>query len=104
VDRTRPEVWRQPISADTAGQVRDLMINAVENGYANGATIEGLVVGGKTGTSETGSGAPHAWFIGFAGDSDPRYAVAVVLEHGGTGLTGPLQIARAMLAAAMGKP
>jgi peptidoglycan glycosyltransferase len=102
VRRTRPDVWRQPISAESAGTVRDMMINAVNNGYANGAAIEGLVVGGKTGTAETGSGAPHAWFIGFAGKPDPRYAVAVVLEHGGTGLTGPLQIAREMLAAAMG--
>ena len=102
VDRTEPEVWQQPIGADSAGQVRDMMINAVENGYAYGASIDGLVVGGKSGTAETGSGEPHAWFIGFAGDPAPQYAVAVVLEHGGAGLSGPLEIARAMLAAAMG--
>jgi peptidoglycan glycosyltransferase len=102
VRQTDPKVWRRPVTAETANTVRDLMINAVENGYANGAAIAGLVVGGKTGTAETGSGEPHAWFIGFAGDPEPRYAVAVVLEHGGTGLTGPLQIARAMLATAMG--
>jgi peptidoglycan glycosyltransferase len=102
VRRADPGVWRQPVGADTANTVRDMMVNAVENGYANGAAIDGLVVGGKTGTAETGSGEPHAWFIGFAGDPEPRYAVAVVLEHGGAGLTGPLQIARAMLAAAMG--
>jgi peptidoglycan glycosyltransferase len=102
VERTAPQVWQRPVSADSAEQVREMMINAVENGYAYGASIDGLVVGGKSGTAETGSGAPHAWFIGFAGDPDPRYAVAVVLEHGGAGLSGPLEIARTMLAAAMG--
>jgi penicillin-binding protein A len=102
VRRTDPEVWRELVTASTASQVRDMMINAVENGYAFGASIPGLVVGGKSGTAETGSGDPHAWFIGFAGDPEPRYAVAVVLEHGGAGLSGPLQIARTMLAAAMG--
>jgi peptidoglycan glycosyltransferase len=102
VRRTNPDVWRQPVTAETAAQVRDMMINAVVNGYAYAASIPGLVVGGKSGTAETGSGEPHAWFIGFAGDPEPRYAVAVVLEHGGAGLSGPLQIAREMLAAAMG--
>ncbi len=102
VRRTDPEVWREPVTANTARQVRDMMVNAVENGYAFGASIPGLVVGGKSGTAETGSGAPHAWFIGFAGDPEPRYAVAVVLEHGGAGLSAPLEIARDMLAAVMG--
>jgi peptidoglycan glycosyltransferase len=102
IDRAEPEVWRQPISSGTAQQVQDMMIYTVEHGYAYGAAIAGLVVGGKSGTAESGSGEPHAWFIGFAGDSEPRYAVAVVLEHGGAGLSGPLEIARSMLAAAMG--
>jgi peptidoglycan glycosyltransferase len=104
VERTNPHVWQTPIGAATAQQVRDMMVNAVENGYAYGAAIDGLVVGGKSGTAESGAGEPHAWFIGFAGDPEPRYAVAVVLEHGGAGLAGPLQIARQMLAAAMGVP
>ncbi len=99
--KTEPTAWQRPISPESAEQVQDMMINAVENGYAAGAQIEGLVVGGKTGTAEVGTGEPHAWFIAFAGDPEPRYAVAVVLEHGGVGLGDSLAIARAMLAAAM---
>ncbi len=98
---TEPAVWRRPIGAESAAQVQDMMVNAVENGYAAGAQIEGLVVGGKTGTAEVGDGEPHAWFIAFVGDPEPRYAVAVVLEHGGVGLGDSLAIAREMLAAAM---
>jgi peptidoglycan glycosyltransferase len=101
VRQTAPSVWRTPIARETAAMMREMMIDVVEHGYAAGAAIDGLVVGGKSGTAETGSGAPHAWFIGFAGDPEPRYAVAVVLEHGGAGLSVPLDIAREMLAAAM---
>ncbi len=98
---TEPSVWQRPISSESAAQVQDMMVNAVENGYAAGAQIEGLVVGGKTGTAEVDNGEPHAWFIAFVGDPEPRYAVAVVLEHGGVGLGDSLAISRDMLAAAM---
>ena len=93
------EVWRTPVERNTANTVRDMMIGAVELGYATNAAIDGLVVGGKTGTAETGTDVPHAWFIGFAGDPEPRYAVAVVLEHGGAGTQEPISIARDILAA-----
>ncbi len=102
-DQTNPQVWRRPVSESTASAMQALMINAVTNGYVSGAAISGMVVGGKTGTAEVGEGEePHAWFIGFAGVDSPRYAVAVVLEHGGTGLGEPVAIGRAMLAAATG--
>jgi peptidoglycan glycosyltransferase len=77
------------------------MVASVETGLAQAAVVEGYVVGGKTGTAETGDGEPHAWFIGFIGDPEPRYAVAVVLEHGGAGLVGSLQVGRDLLASAM---
>jgi peptidoglycan glycosyltransferase len=98
---TEPRVWQQTVAPETARQVREMMIHAVTNGYVSGAAIEGFVVGGKTGTAETGNGDPHAWFIGFVGDPEPQYAVAVVLEHGGAGLAAPLAIGREMMAAAM---
>jgi peptidoglycan glycosyltransferase len=101
LDHHQPDVLRQPVSSKTADQVKAMMINAVENGYVNGAHIDGYTVGGKTGTAETGGTEPHAWFIGFVGDPDPRYAVAVVLEHGGSGLTEPVRIGREMLLASM---
>jgi peptidoglycan glycosyltransferase len=41
-------------------------------------------VAGKTGTAETAPGEnPHAWFISFLPAEQPRYAVAVLVEHGG---------------------
>ena len=104
VRRTDREAWRRPVSEETAAQVGSMMVSAVEEGVAQGAVLDAYTVGGKTGTAETGdAGDPHAWFIGFVGDpgAKPRYAVAVVLEHGGAGLAGSLQVGRDLLAAAM---
>ena len=102
VSRTEPAVWRQAVSAGAADQVAAMMVSAVEQGLASGAALPGVTVGGKTGTAELGEGQePHAWFIGFAGDPAPRYAVAVVLEHGGSGMAGAMTVGRDMLAAAL---
>jgi cell division protein FtsI/penicillin-binding protein 2 len=50
---------------------------------------------GKTGTAETGTGSrDHAWFVAVAPRDAPRYALAVVIEHGGLGATaaGPVAV------------
>jgi penicillin-binding protein 2 len=48
-----------------------------------------IPVAGKTGTAESGSGDPHAWFAGYtmAGEStgQPDIAIAVILENQGEG-------------------
>jgi cell division protein FtsI/penicillin-binding protein 2 len=67
------------------------------------AFVPGYTIGGKTGTAETGSGDPHAWFIGFIGlpGEAPRYAVAIIVEAGGGGGQVALPIGRDLLVAAM---
>lgn len=40
---------------------------------------------GKTGTAQNPHGEPHAWFIGFAEKGAKKIALAVLIEHGGTG-------------------
>lgn len=48
-----------------------------------------IPVAGKTGTAESGSGDPHAWFAGYTMASEstdkPDIAIAVVLEYQGEG-------------------
>jgi peptidoglycan glycosyltransferase len=81
------------------------MVNAVNNGSVSRAATTGYVVGGKTGTAETGDGSAHSWFIGFIGDGgDPRYAVAVTLEQGSGGLANAVGIGRDILVAATDAP
>jgi penicillin-binding protein A len=92
----------RPVSPRTAQQLRAMMIDAVTGPGATGggAAIDGVEVGGKTGTAQTAPGArPVAWFIGFAGD-DVAVAVAVPDADGGGGaIAAP--IARAVMTAAI---
>jgi len=96
-NETEPAVWREPISPQTAEAVEEMMVNAVENGTVTRARVDGYTAGGKTGTAETGDGSAHSWFIGFIGDEEPRYAVAVVLEQGSGGLADAVTIGRDIL-------
>jgi penicillin-binding protein 2 len=52
-----------------------------------------VMIAGKTGTAETGTGrADHAWFVGYAPADRPCVALAIVIEHGGSGaeIAGPV--------------
>jgi peptidoglycan glycosyltransferase len=104
VRETRPSPWRRGTGSEAADQTAAMMVYAVENGALGTAFVPGYTIGGKTGTAETGSGDPHAWFIGFIGlpGEEPRYAVAIVLEAGGGGGQVALPIGRDLLVAAMG--
>ncbi|MCB9389975.1 MAG: penicillin-binding protein 2 [Acidimicrobiia bacterium] len=84
VERITPKVWREPISPDTAGQVKDMMIAVVnEGGTGTRAAIDGVVVAGKTGTAQVNGQDPGAWFVAFAPADNPTVAIAVHVEDGG---------------------
>jgi len=92
--------WRRAISGDSAAAVRDLLLATVEYGYSQAAAIEGLTVGGKTGTAEIGEGDPHSWFIGFAESGERKLVVSVIVERGGPGSQAAQPIGRSLLEAA----
>ncbi len=56
--------------------------------------MEAVEVCGKTGSAQTGRSdrGTHAWFMGYAPYRQPKLAVAVVIEHGGSGgrIAGPI--------------
>lgn len=84
VQQSQPTLFSQPISRTTAETMTRLMVDAVSNGVASNARIEGVDVAGKTGTAENGGDAPYTlWFTGFAPADNPQVAVAVVIEDGG---------------------
>ena len=96
------------ISPGTAEWVRQAMALTVTEGPARGAAVPGVTVAGKVGTAETGGDtASHAWFVGFApaGPGErPRFAVAVVVEHGGKGSQAAAPIAARLLELALAAP
>ncbi|MFJ7153000.1 peptidoglycan D,D-transpeptidase FtsI family protein [Streptomyces sp. NPDC100445] len=102
----------QVVSAATAEQLRSAMETVVKEGTGTNALIDGVTVGGKTGTAQHGennSKTPYAWFTSYGkSDSDGKeVAVAVMVEQSdaarsevsGNGLAAP--VARAMMRAAL---
>jgi len=85
VYKVEPEIWKTPVTPDTAHKVRDAMIQVVERGTGRRAKIEGVKVAGKTGSAENPMGETHAWFTCFAPADNPEVLVTVVIENGGYG-------------------
>ena len=82
-----PKDWMTCMQPTTAAALTSMMVDVVNEGTGNAASLsdQGIQVAGKTGTAQTGieNENPHAWFIAFAPATAPRYAVAVIVEHGG---------------------
>jgi peptidoglycan glycosyltransferase len=108
-ERTEPTPLGRSMSPATAEALGEMMERVVTSGTGTRAGVPGVRIAGKTGTAETPSGAPHAWFMGFgavgAGPDEPQIALAVVVEEGGsvgesaTGGTVAAPIAQAVFAA-----
>lgn len=80
--------------------LKDMMIAAVENGTGSAAAIDGVRVGGKTGTAEIedkDGKAEHAWFVGFIDGSAHPLCIAVVIEKAGSGGKNAAPAARRVL-------
>jgi penicillin-binding protein 2 len=95
---------RLDIAPEHLELLTEALVGVVHNpqGTAYDPEVAGLDIAGKTGTAEvpptqpTSGQAPHqlgrwffnrdhGWFAGFAPSGDPQIAVAVLIEHGGTG-------------------
>jgi peptidoglycan glycosyltransferase len=80
----QPEVFSQPITAATAEALKKMMVQGVSKGVASNASVSGFKVAGKTGTAENGEGERVTlWFTGFAPATNPKVAIALVIEDGG---------------------
>jgi cell division protein FtsI/penicillin-binding protein 2 len=103
---------KQIVSSSTAEQLQSAMQTVVEDGTGTNARIDGVTVGGKTGTAQHGENndqTPYAWFTSYGkSDSDGKeVAVAVVVEQSdaarsevsGNGLAAP--VAKAVMEAAL---
>jgi cell division protein FtsI/penicillin-binding protein 2 len=75
----QPQVLGHPISANTAGQIQDMMRQVVASGTAS-SVVGGQDIAGKTGTAETDGTINEDWFVGFAPQHNPKVAFAVVTE------------------------
>ena len=82
-----PDEFSHPLTADSAAQLRALMVSVVQGGTGYAAQIPGTIVAGKTGTATNGEDTPpNAWFTSFAPagpGQTARIAVAVIVLDGG---------------------
>jgi peptidoglycan glycosyltransferase len=91
-----------PVSAETAANVTQMMIAVVQRGTGTPAQLPHVTVAGKTGTATNPLGRSHAWFVCFAPAEHPRAVVAIVIENVGYGATFAAPIARDVLRTALG--
>lgn len=77
----QPNRLGRALSPATAAVLTQMMERVVTEGTGARATVAGVRVAGKTGTTE--GARPDVWFIGFAPVEEPRIAIAVLVEDGG---------------------
>ncbi len=82
-----PKKTGNPISAQTAQEVTQMMVLAIDKGEAKWAKPKGYTIAGKTGTAQipiAGHYDPEktiASFVGFAPAFDPKFAMLVTLNE-----------------------
>ncbi|HNX69432.1 MAG TPA: penicillin-binding protein 2 [Candidatus Omnitrophota bacterium] len=85
----KPVIKQQVIRPEIAATMRGILTKVVDEGTGTKARIDGISVGGKTGTAQKilpgGKGYSHSAFmssfVGFAPSDNPRYAMVVVLDE-----------------------
>ena len=107
LERTGSEKLNESVEPEIAAQLQTMMQSVVADGTGRNAQIQGITVGGKTGTAEPGDGSPeHGWFTGYAmgEDGKPAIAVAVFLDSAGAGGSAEAtRIAGEVMKVALGK-
>jgi peptidoglycan glycosyltransferase len=96
-----PEVQREVMKPETAEKIKQIMMDAVEGdrGIGKKARTMGILVAGKTGTARSRQSQKEldAWFICFVPADKPQYAIAVLGEREGTGMSVAAPIAGTLI-------
>jgi penicillin-binding protein 2 len=104
------QVSTLPMSADTLSAIQGAMVAAINDPAGTSYYVFKnfpILVGGKTGSAESGNGnLPHAWFTAYAPASPlsgppvtPTIAVCIETQYAGFGATNAAPIGRTLLAA-----
>jgi peptidoglycan glycosyltransferase len=97
LEETKPSIYKSAISRQTAQFLTTMMVNDVERGIGVKARVKGVKIAGKTGTSGSRDPNFHAWFICFVPAENPKIAMAILAENGGTGKDVAAPIAKKVI-------
>lgn len=109
VKKVESKVYKQVLTTNNAAVIKDYMKNLVDSRVdSSWSYFQGTEAAGKTGTADYNlangqSAKPHSWFIGFAPASNPKIAVAVIVENGGYGASAAAPIAGKVIKSALTK-
>ena len=98
---TRGHSLGQAVGSGTAEQVKQAMLDVVQNGTGSAAAIAGVKAAGKTGTAETNNANANSTFVGFAPYDTPTVAIAVVIEQNAKGEESAAAVGGQVLRAAL---
>ncbi|MGW4233248.1 peptidoglycan D,D-transpeptidase FtsI family protein [Streptomyces sp. NPDC004980] len=116
LEEHQPKLKNQAVSEETAKKVQEMMEFTAKEGSAQKALIDGITVGGKTGTAQRGDDVtkevPYGWFVSYGKKADGQaVAVAVFIDPtamdisrsdiSGGGLGAP--IAKSVMQAVLGR-
>lgn len=77
-----PQEMPRAMTTQNAQALQDMMVNVVVSGTGTNAQLNGVRVGGKTGTAESApERPPYAWFVAFGEVDGRKVAVAVFIEE-----------------------
>lgn len=95
IKKFMPSNYGELMSADEAKALKKLMTQVVTEGTGSALRTDQYQAAGKTGSAEFETGKEtHAWFVGYAPADDPKIAVCVLVEEGGSGGQTAAPIAR----------
>lgn len=94
------DTWQRILPESTARELQTLMVKTTETGTGSAAAVKGLTVAGKTGTVQVEGQKNNALYVGFLADPQTPYAIAVIVEEGGSGGKTAAPIAASLFRAA----
>lgn len=99
IDKNLPSKYGSLMTSEEASQLKDYMMEVIENGTGKALSGESYSVAGKTGTAEYSSDKEksHSWFMGFSNVENPELVVSVVVESAdGSGMSA-ISVAKKVL-------